>query len=203
MTSDQDEDIGEFLDALERGHSLCERFNVPGTSRDARRGILEELFGQPLDPRTSINPSFRCDVGTNIHLGRHVEVNFDCVFLDSAFGRVLENSGIMERGESIEARFIADPSDPVRRAAWYAVEDELASMDRPSYKRIADHVDHAVSLVGTNHVGLGSDFDGISVTPAGMENISHFRLVLEELKSRGYSETDIEKIAGGNFLRLL
>ena len=84
ITSDQDEDIGEFLDALERGHSLCERFNVPGTSRDARRGILEKLFGQPLDPRTSINPSFRCDVGTNIHLGRHVEVNFDCVFLDSA-----------------------------------------------------------------------------------------------------------------------
>ena len=44
ITSDQDEDIGEFLDALERGHSLCERFNVTGTSRDARRGILEELF---------------------------------------------------------------------------------------------------------------------------------------------------------------
>lgn len=84
ITSDQDEDIGEFLDALARGHSLCERFNTPGTSRDARRGILEELFGQPLDPRTSINPPFRCDVGTNIHLGRHVEVNFDCVFLDSA-----------------------------------------------------------------------------------------------------------------------
>ena len=83
------------------------------------------------------------------------------------------------------------------------LEDELAAMDRPSYKLIADHIDHVVSLVGADHVGLGSDFDGISVTPSGMEDISHFSLILDELASRGYSDTDIEKIAGGNFLKLL
>lgn len=135
--------------------------------------------------------------------GGVMQINFYPVFLDDGFASRLEASGIESRCEAVEAAFIKDPADPAKRAAWYAVEDELASLDRPSYKRIADHVDHAVSLVGTDHVGLGSDFDGISVTPAGMEDISHFRLVLEELRSRGYSETDIEKIAGGNFLRLL
>ncbi len=83
-TSDSDEDIGMFLDAMDRAHSLCERFNVPCTPWSERKSILEELFGQELDGGTSINPTFFCDVGTNITLGRSVRINFDCVILDSA-----------------------------------------------------------------------------------------------------------------------
>ena len=135
--------------------------------------------------------------------GGVIQINFYPVFLDDGFAARLSASGIEARGEAVEAEFIGDPSDPAKRAAWYAVEDELAAMDRPSYKLIADHIDHVVSLVGADHVGLGSDFDGISVTPSGMEDISHFSLILDELASRGYSDTDIEKIAGGNFLKLL
>ncbi len=73
----------------------------------------------------------------------------------------------------------------------------------PSYKRIADHIDHVVELVGVNHVGLGSDFDGIEITPEGMEDISKFYKVFDELRLRGYSEGDLSKIASGNFFRLL
>ena len=83
-TCETDEDIGIFIDAMERGHYLCERFNVPCTSWAERRSILEELFGQEIDDETVINPSFHCDIGTNITIGRHVHINFDCVFLDSA-----------------------------------------------------------------------------------------------------------------------
>lgn len=135
--------------------------------------------------------------------GGVVQINFYPVFLDSGFADVLKASGIEERGEKIEAEFIRDPSDPARRAAWYAVEDELAALERPSYRLIADHIDHVVSIAGPDHVGLGSDFDGIAVTPEGMEDASKFSLILEELRHRGYAESDIEKIAGGNFLRLL
>lgn len=135
--------------------------------------------------------------------GGVIQINFYPVFLDSAFGRVLEDSGIMERGESIEARFIADPSDPVRRAAWYAVQDELQALPRPSYKKIVDHIDHAVSIAGIDHVGIGSDFDGIEVTPSGMEDVSCIGKIFEEMKSRGYSSSEIEKVAGGNFMRVL
>lgn len=135
--------------------------------------------------------------------GGIIQINFYPVFLDDTFASRLEASGIEARGEAVEADFINDPADPAKRAAWYAVEDELAALDRPSYKRIADHIDHVVSLAGVEHVGLGSDFDGIAVTPSGMENVSCFHKILEELDRRGYSNNDIEKIAGGNFLRLL
>lgn len=135
--------------------------------------------------------------------GGVIQINFYPPFLDNGFGSILEESGIMERGEAIESEFIKDPSDPVKRAAWNAVQDELMALPRPSYKRIADHIDHAVSLVGTDHVGLGSDFDGIEVTPSGLEDISMMPVLFDELRYRGYSESDIEKIAGTNFLRVL
>ncbi len=73
----------------------------------------------------------------------------------------------------------------------------------PSYTLIADHIDHVVDLVGVDHVGIGSDFDGIEVTPEGMEDISMMPKLFEELRRRGYSETDLEKIASGNFFRIL
>lgn len=78
-------------------------------------------------------------------------------------------------------------------------ELEMYTAARPSYKRIADHIDHVVSLVGVDHVGIGSDFDGIDVTPDGLEDISMMPLLFEELRSRGYREADLEKIASGNF----
>ena len=135
--------------------------------------------------------------------GGVIQINFYPLFLDNGFGSILAESGIMERGEAIESEFIKDPSDPVKRATWNAVQDELMALPRPSYKRIADHIDHAVSLVGTDHVGLGSDFDGIEVTPSGLEDISMMPVLFDELRYRGYSESDIEKIAGTNFLRVL
>lgn len=79
------------------------------------------------------------------------------------------------------------------------------SDDGPScpYTRIVDHIDHAVEIAGIDHVGIGSDFDGIDITPYGMEDVSKLSLVFEEMRSRGYSETDIAKVAGENFLRVL
>lgn len=79
------------------------------------------------------------------------------------------------------------------------------SDDGPScpYTRIVDHIDHAVEVAGIDHVGIGSDFDGIDITPYGMEDVSKLPLIFDEMRSRGYSETDIAKVAGENFLRVL
>lgn len=135
--------------------------------------------------------------------GGVIQINFYPVFLDDAFASVLAASGLLERGEPVEQVFIANPADPARRAAWYDILDRLAALPRPSYKRIVDHIDHAVSIAGIDHVGIGSDFDGIEVTPDGMENISMLPRLFDEMRSRGYSDIDIEKIAGGNFLRVM
>lgn len=135
--------------------------------------------------------------------GGVIQINFYPLFIDDDFAKVLNESGIEERHEGVEAQFIACPSDPLKRAAWNAVQDELMALLRPSYKRVVDHIDHAVSIAGIDHVGIGSDFDGIEVTPDGLEDISFMPLIFDEMRSRGYSEEDIEKVAGGNFLRLL
>lgn len=135
--------------------------------------------------------------------GGVIQINFYPLFLDGTFSRTLESSGIGKRGEVVEKEFIADPSNPIKRAAWNKIQDELQNLQRPSYKMIADHIEHVVDLVGVDHVGIGSDFDGIEVTPEGLEDISMLPGLWDELRSRGCSESEIEKIAGQNFLRIL
>jgi membrane dipeptidase len=141
-----------------------------------------------------------CDLAA---AGGVVQINFYPLFLDGNFSDVLHHSGISDRGEAIEAEFIAEPSNEIKREAWNRVQDELLALPRPSYKLIADHIDHVVRLVGVDHVGLGSDYDGIEVTPEGMEDISMMPKLLAELRFRGYSESDLEKITSGNFFRVL
>ncbi len=133
--------------------------------------------------------------------GGVIQVNFYPVFLSDSFARTLSQSGLEEKGW-IEGEWIKDPSDPVKRAAWDSVLDELAALPRPSYKEVVDHIDHAVNVAGIDHVGIGSDFDGIEVTPKGLEDVSKFQMIFDELTIRGYSDDQIEKIAGANFLRV-
>jgi membrane dipeptidase len=68
---------------------------------------------------------------------------------------------------------------------------------------IADHFDHAVKTAGIDHVGIGSDFDGIAGTANGLEDVSKIPALVAVLLKRGYAEADLKKILGGNFLRVL
>jgi membrane dipeptidase len=67
---------------------------------------------------------------------------------------------------------------------------------------VADHIDHIAKVAGIDHVGIGSDFDGISVWPEGLDDVSCFPRLTEELLKRGHSESDVHKILGGNILRV-
>lgn len=71
----------------------------------------------------------------------------------------------------------------------------------PSYTRIVDHIDHIKKVVGIDHVGLGSDYDGVPLLPAGMNGMEDKVLVTYEMLRRGYTETEIRKVLGLNFLR--
>ena len=85
-------------------------------------------------------------------------------------------------------------------ASFYEVKGEKAS-PRPGVSDVVNHIDHAVKVGGIEHVGIGTDFDGIEVTPKGLEDISKLPKVFDQLKRKGYSEDQIELIAGKNFLR--
>lgn len=85
-------------------------------------------------------------------------------------------------------------------ASFYEVKGEKAS-PRPGVSDVVNHIDHAVKVGGIEHVGIGTDFDGIEITPKGLEDISKLPKVFDQLKRKGYSEDQIELIAGKNFLR--
>lgn len=135
--------------------------------------------------------------------GGLIQINFYPLFLDVRYREIFDGNDMMERGEIIENKFISDPSDIVSRTEWYKFLDELQELRRPSYKSVVDHIDHVVSLVGADHVGIGSDFDGIALTPEGLENASMTYRIFDEMHDRGYSDSEIEKVAGLNMLRLL
>ncbi len=121
-TSSDDPDVGEFIDAQMRARALCERFNVPCTPDNVRRSILEELFGREIDEGTEINPTFRCDVGTNISFGRNLRINYDCVILDSA--EVVIGDYVMIGPRTV----IATPNhsmDPMRRRSVATVASRV------------------------------------------------------------------------------
>lgn len=135
--------------------------------------------------------------------GGVIQINFYPLFLSDEFAETLEHSGLDPIADEIEARFIKDPASEANRRDWIEIQQKLAELKRPSYKRIIDHIDHTVSIAGVDHVGIGSDFDGINVTPECLEDVSKMPVVFEEMRKRGYSESDIEKIAGLNFLRVM
>jgi len=68
---------------------------------------------------------------------------------------------------------------------------------------VVDHIDHIVQVAGIDHVGLGSDYDGVSMTPVQLEDVSCYPYITQELLNRGYREEQIQKILGGNALRAL
>ena len=66
---------------------------------------------------------------------------------------------------------------------------------------VADHIEHVAAVAGIDHVGIGSDFDGISSTPVGLEDVSTYPMLFAELSRRGWTEEELQKLAGENVLR--
>lgn len=79
---------------------------------------------------------------------------------------------------------------------------EANPLPRISYTVIVDHIDHMIDVAGIDHVGIGSDFDGIGAVPAGMEDVSKLPAIRDKMKDRGYNETEIRKVLGENFMRV-
>jgi membrane dipeptidase len=99
-----------------------------------------------------------------------------------------------------------EPGDAARKKLArdrVRAQEYLKRLPPVSVSRIADHIDHIVKLVGIDHVGIGSDFDGVQVVPIDLKSVADLPNLTKELLKRGYSETDIDKILGGNMLRVM
>jgi len=138
-------------------------------------------------------------VGKN---GGVIHLNFFSGFVDSNFFK--RNAEFNAKHKVERDSMLKTVTDPyfADNYLFNKYPDEVKSL-RPPLSMLLDHLDHIVQLIGVNHVGLGSDFDGINSSPQQLDDVTNFPLITEELLKRGYSKKDIKKILGGNFIRLL
>ena len=130
-----------------------------------------------------------------------IDLNFYSGFLDSNY---------TTRQKQFNARHQHE-IDSLKNLKWasYSIDEWMAKEYpaeanelRPPLSILLDHLDYIVKLAGVDHVGIGSDFDGISSSPQQLDDVTSFPLVTRELLKRGYKKGDIDKILGGNFIRV-
>lgn len=102
--------------------------------------------------------------------------------------------------EKIESLYGGQPDSVSAKMEEWTDENE---MPRSTLEQVADHIDHIKEVVGVDYIGIGGDYDGVSSLPLGLEDVSTYPALFAELLSRGYTEEELEKIAGLNMLRVM
>ena len=137
--------------------------------------------------------------------GGVIHITFHNAFLSQHYAEATRPpaSGWIPSLESIDKKY--GENEARKLADGQRLSDDLVragKLPEVSWEKIIEHIDHAARLVGAEHVGLGSDFDG-AFMPAGMEDASKFPMITESLLRRGYPESDVQKILGENTLRVM
>ena len=138
--------------------------------------------------------------------GGVVMVNFYSAFIDENFRkraaemREARTAALKELEKQWEGKIESPEYYLVRDRA---AKDWAAKIPRPSLKVLIDHIEHIAKVAGIDHVGLGSDFDGVDSLPAGIDNAADLPKITQALLDRGYTRAQIHKILGGNFLRVM
>jgi membrane dipeptidase len=114
--------------------------------------------------------------------------------LDAEIAPMVQQASANEPGDAVHKKLARDRV----RAEQY-----VKRLPPVTVSRIVDHIDHIVKLVGIDHVGIGSDFDGVQATTADLATVADLPNLTKELLKRGYSESDVDKILGGNMLRVM
>ena len=123
-----------------------------------------------------------------------------------SFGSTFLRSGYRAQQQALREEIETHLSDAgIARYSKEGVryfESERKANPIGTLQDVADHIDHVVGLVGVDHVGLGSDFDGVTALPSDLQDVSMYPFLVAELIKRGYSDEDLAKILGGNALRV-
>jgi membrane dipeptidase len=137
--------------------------------------------------------------------GGVVMINYHAAFISEEFRVASEkmNGDVVASMSAMSKKCGGDEACTTRESE--RIDHEAMAkglLPKVSWEKIIDHIDHAVKVAGADHVGLGSDFDGATM-PLGLEDASKLPRITEALLARGYSEQDVEKILGGNILRVM
>jgi membrane dipeptidase len=135
--------------------------------------------------------------------GGVVNVNFFSQFIDSTYNQRMSAIERRMRDEDHRLRDAGTPNEQIRTTVAALRQRLLDSLPNTPLSVLIDHIDHIAKVAGVDHVGIGSDFDGVTALPTGMEDVTMLPRIAQSLLDRGYSDTDIKKILGGNMLRVL
>jgi membrane dipeptidase len=134
--------------------------------------------------------------------GGVVFVNFFPEYIDSTFTQKRKQIEGKYKAQFDSLRVLYEHDQQAYRRARRQLMRKVSQELRPPLEVLIDHIDYIAKLVGVDHVGIGSDFDGISITPLEMDDVSFLPNITRELLKRGYSIDDVKKILGGNFVRV-
>jgi len=127
--------------------------------------------------------------------GGVIMINYYPNFLDSTARKLSA-----QLDDLLESRGL-DAEDPAAEPIIKKFREENPSP--VDIKTVANHIDHVVKIAGIDHVGLGSDYDGVGGNlPRGLEDVSTYPALIHELLKRGYSDSDVEKVCSGNLFRV-
>ena len=131
--------------------------------------------------------------------GGVIHLNFYAAFLDSSIAR--KQDAVNQHFNDLREAAVAAGKPRKMGRLRKQHQRELRKLQVP-LDLLFDHMEYIIRLVGVDHVGLGGDFDGIGITPQQLTEVSKYAVITRGLVRRGYSRADIEKILGGNFIRV-
>jgi membrane dipeptidase len=132
------------------------------------------------------------------------QVNFYCAFVSEKYRQTAHQLAEQHDPdyEKVQELFIKPMTPEVKQELIEAKARLEPKLPRPPLSDLIDHIDHMVKVAGVDHVGLGSDFDGIDCSPQGIDSVADLPKISEALYQRGYKASDLDKILGGNLLRV-
>src|SRR5947209_135526 len=140
--------------------------------------------------------------------GGVVMVNFYSAFIDQQYLDASSDPEKLKQRDAEVAEYVKshphEDGSPVGYNEYVAIEKKWAAQfPRPPLKSLIDHIDHIAKVAGIDHVGLGSDFDGVTSLPQQIDSVADLPRITQALYERGYNRQQIHKILGGNLLRVL
>ncbi|HLK99366.1 MAG TPA: dipeptidase [Myxococcaceae bacterium] len=136
--------------------------------------------------------------------GGVVMINFFSAFIDEKYNKAFTAQVPAREAAmaAVKARHKKSPPAVALQAYLAAEREWVARLPRPPLESLIDHIDHVAKVAGVDHVGLGSDFDGITSLPEGIDSVADLPRITEALLERGYTPEQVHKILGGNFMRV-
>ncbi|SDM93451.1 dipeptidase [Kriegella aquimaris] len=211
----QDKDL-EQKGLTDFGKKVIERMNTLGMMIDISH-VGEQTFWDVIDNTTkpiiashssvyNICPHFRNLKDEQIKAmaknGGVIQINFNSGFIDPTVGKK-ENEFLEKHKTEIDSLKQSGMHPYLAEESIYSKYHLEAEELKAPFNLVIDHIEYIIKLVGVDYVGIGSDFDGIVLPPKQLDDVTAYPLITKALLEKGYTEEDIDKILGGNILRVL